>query len=444
MNLQAGAFTPFTTTMSREDGNQNLEAVELHMPQGLSGLLTGVELCPEAQANAGTCSANSLIGETIVSVGLGSTPYTVTGGRVYITGPYEGAPFGLSIVNPAKAGPFDLGQVVGRAKIEVDHTTAALTVSTDRKGPYAIPQFIKGIPLQIKHVNVTINRPGFTFNPTNCQAMRITGELASVNGAASQLAVPFQVTNCATLKFAPGFAVSTSGSTSRMRGASLHVRLTYPKAPFGSQANIRAVKVDLPKRLPSRLTTLQKACPDSTFEADHAACSAQSRVGSAVATTPLLPVPLRGPAYFVSHGGAKFPELVVVLQGYGVTLELHGETFINKAGITKLDVPYRTGRTRGNVRTHAPTRTLFRVGGQREPLRSKENDSCGAQGQDRDQRPQGDRHPQGARRTRGVADADNVRRAERSHDQTRHTNQRYRLHHTPHQPEENQKIETTG
>jgi hypothetical protein len=94
------------------------------------------------------------------------------------------------------------------------------------------------------------------------------------------------------------------------------------------------VKVDLPKQLPSRLTTLQKACPDSVFNANPAACPATSRVGTAKAITPILPVPIEGPAYFVSHGGAKFPELIIVLQGYGVTIDLHGETFISKQGIT--------------------------------------------------------------------------------------------------------------
>lgn len=146
--------------------------------------------------------------------------------------------------------------------------------------------------------------------------------------------VPFQAANCATLAFKPMFTVSTSGKTSRTGGASLHVKLTYPKAPFGTQANIRSVKVDLPKQLPSRLTTLQKACTAQVFESNPAACPAASRVGSATAVTPILPVALTGPAIFVSHGGAKFPELVIVLQGYGVTVDLHGETFISKAGIT--------------------------------------------------------------------------------------------------------------
>ncbi len=344
LNIQAGAFTPFTMTMSREDGNQNLQAIQLKMPPGLLGTLSSTELCPEQQANEGTCGSSSLIGETTVSVGLGGNPYTVKGGRVYITGPYDGAPYGLSIVNPAKAGPFDLEDtasqrptcdcLVVRAKIEVNPTTSALTITSDNSGPYKIPQIIEGIPLQIKHVNVTINRPDFTFNPTNCEPMSIGGSLSSSQGSSAAVNVPFQVTNCATLKFKPIFTVSTSGRTSRADGASLHVKLTYPKAPFGSQANIGKVKVDLPKQLPSRLTTLQKACPNKVFEANPASCPVDSRVGSATATTPVLPVDLAGPAYFVSHGGAKFPELIIALTGEGVTVYLHGETFISKAGIT--------------------------------------------------------------------------------------------------------------
>jgi hypothetical protein len=346
-SIQAGGVSPFTMTMSREDGSQSLQAISLKMPPGLSGLLAGVKLCGEAEANAGTCGPESEIGETTVSVGLGGDPFSVKGGKVYLTGPYEGAPFGLSIVNPAVAGPFNLGKVVVRAKIEVDPHTAGLTITSDDSGPYKIPTILDGIPLEIKHVNVTIDRPSFTFNPTNCTPMAITGSLASTEGASSALSVPFQVTNCAALAFKPGFEVSTSGHTSRPDGASLSVKLTYPKAPQGTQANVAKVKVELPKQLPSRLTTLQKACAAQTFAANPASCPSTSVVGHAVVHTQLLPVPLEGPAYFVSNGKEAFPNLIVVLQGYGVTIDLVGDTFI-KNGVTSStfaatpDVPFES------------------------------------------------------------------------------------------------------
>ncbi len=333
-NIQAGAFSPLVTTISREDGQQDIQSVVLHMPSGLSGVLSGVKLCAEAQADAGTCGPGSSIGHTIVSVGLGGNPFSVTGGEVFLTEGYGGAPFGLSIVNPAVAGPFNLGMVVVRAKVDVDPGTAALTVTTDSSGPYAIPHILDGIPLQIKHVNVTIDRPGFTFNSTNCSPRAITGTVSSATGVSSPVSVPFQVTNCATLKFAPKFAVSTSGKTSKANGASLSVKLTYPQGPLGTYANIARVKVDLPKQLPSRLTTLQKACTAAQFNTNPAGCPAASIIGHAKAITPILPVPLEGPAYFVSHGGEAFPSLIVVLQGYGVKIDLVGTTFISKTGIT--------------------------------------------------------------------------------------------------------------
>ena len=351
---------PADTTISREDGQQNLQSVQLHYPPGLSGLLSGVPLCSEAQANAGTCGPGSLIGETIVSVGLGGDPFTVTGGKVYLTGPKNGqalpgqhgcAPFGLSIVNPAKAGPFDLQEgrpVVVRAKVEVDPHTAALTITTNRRLSYAIPTIVEGIPLQIKHVNVLVNRPGFTFNPTSCAKMAITGAIDSAEGSSLPVSVPFQVTNCANLKFAPKFAVSTSGKTSKADGASLTAKLSEPNAPQGTEANLAKVKVDLPKTLPSRLTTLQKACTNAQFEANPAGCPAASKIGYATVTTPLLPVPLTGPAIFVSHGGEAFPSLTIVLQGYGVTVDLVGSTFISRAGVTSTtfktvpDTPFDT------------------------------------------------------------------------------------------------------
>jgi hypothetical protein len=328
-NIQADAFTPFTMTMSREDGNQNLAGVQLHTPAGLLGMLSSVAPCPEPAASEGTCGPASLIGHTVVSVGLGSDPYTISGGQVFITGPYKGAPYGLSIAEPAKAGPFDLGSgrcdcVVVRAKIEIDPHTSALTITSD-----PLPTMLDGIPLQLKRVNVTADRSNFTFNPTNCSQLHIAATITSEQGATAPASVPFEVANCATLPFKPKFTVITQAHTSKASGASLHVKVT---SGLG-QANIAKVKTNLPKALPSRLTTLQKACPAATFEANPASCPSASVVGEGIAVTPVLKSALRGPAYLVSHAAIQFPDLEIVLQGEGITLVLDGQTGIKK-GIT--------------------------------------------------------------------------------------------------------------
>ena len=348
LNLQAGAFSPFTLTMTRRDGEQNMQSVQAKLPPGLSGILANIELCPEPQADLGECPPNSLIGESTVSVGVGGDPYTVTGGKFYLTGPYQGAPFGLTFEVPAKAGPYDLERnsanpagedpcdcVIVRGKIEVNPLTAALTVTSNPPGtPYAIPTSIEGIPLEIQHINATTTRGNFQFNPTSCNKMEVTGTIHSSEGGTDTIGVPFQVTNCASLKFTPKFTVSTSGKTSKAGGADLVTKVTEPNEPQGSQANITKVKVELPLQLPSRLTTLQKACTDKQFEANPAGCPSASFIGHATVHTPLLPVPLTGPAIFVSHGGEAFPSLTMVLQGYGVTIDLVGTTFISKSGIT--------------------------------------------------------------------------------------------------------------
>jgi hypothetical protein len=214
--------------------------------------------------------------------------------------------------------------------------TAAITITTSdpQTEHYTIPSAIDNVSVQLRRINFRTLGKNFTFNPTNCAKMGISGTVEGDEGGSHAVEVPFQVTNCATLGFAPKFSAATSGKTSKAKGASLNVKLTYPKAPFGSQANIASVKVELPKRLPSRLTTLQKACTAATFAANPAHCPPASIVGHAKATTPILPVPVEGPAYFVSHGGEAFPSLIMVLQGYGVTIDLVGTTFISKSGIT--------------------------------------------------------------------------------------------------------------
>jgi hypothetical protein len=342
-NIQAGAFTPFTLTMTRPDWDQTLGGIEVQFPPGLLGTLAKVPLCPEPQASNGTCGEASLIGSTVVSAGLGGDPYTVTGGKVYITTGYDGAPYGLSIVQPAKAGPFVLQEgspVIVRAAVFVDPHTAALRIVS---GP--VPTIIEGIPLQLQHINVTVERPGFVINPTNCNAAAIGANIKSSEGASSALSSSFQVTNCPDLKFEPKVEALVDGNVTKANGTSFTIKIGKP-AVQGEQANLQKFKIELPKALPSRLTTLQKACTKAQFLANPAGCPLASVVGHMRALTPVLPVPVEGPLYFVSNGGEAFPNLVAVLQGYGITIDLTGTTYISKAGVTSStfgtvpDVPF--------------------------------------------------------------------------------------------------------
>ncbi len=344
---QAGDYSPFTLSFGRSDSDEFLNGLQMKLPPGLLGMLSHVSLCENPQAAEGTCGPGSLIGETTVETGPGADPFVVTGGKVYITGPYKGAPYGLSVVVPAKAGPYTLagttgkGTVVVRAAINVNPETSQLTVTLD-----PLPTELDGIPLQLRLVNSTINRPEFTFNPSNCNKLSLGATLTSTEAASANVASSFQVTNCGALKFTPTFKVSTSGKTSRKGGASLDARLSYPSGAQVNEANVSKFKVDLPKQLPSRLTTLQKACPSATFNANPASCPPGSIIGVAKVSTPVLTSELTGPVYFVSHGGEQFPNLVIVLQGDGVRVDLAGDTFINKAGITSTtfntipDVPF--------------------------------------------------------------------------------------------------------
>jgi hypothetical protein len=319
---QAGGFSPVSVTISRQDGEQALGGVQVTTPPGLSAILDGVERCGEPQASQGTCGAGSLIGHTTVTAGPGAYPLVVSGGQVFLTGPYKGAPFGLSIVVPAIAGPFNLGNVVVRAKVNVDPHTAQITISSD-----PLPTILDGVPLQIKSANVSIDRQGFTFNPTSCTPMAVSGVVTSTQGTQSGVSSRFQAAGCASLPFHPSFAVSTQAKTSKQKGASLLVKV----GSSAGQANIAKAAVSLPKALPSRLTTIQQACPEATFDANPASCPAGSDVGTGTVATPILASVLTGPAYLVSHGGAAFPDIVVILQGEGVTLDLVGSINIKGA-----------------------------------------------------------------------------------------------------------------
>ena len=345
----AGSYSPFVLHLKREDASQHFSDLNVTLPPGLIGKIAGIEQCSQAAIEAAlarshegegalelahpSCPAGSEVG--VVHVGTGSgDPYYVAG-HAYFAGPYKGAPFSLVIVTPAVAGPFDLGSVVVRAALSIDPNTAQVKVKSD---PF--PTILGGIPLDIRSVNVDMNRREFTLNPTSCAVMAVSGEEPSTAGNTASLSDRFQAGGCATLPFKPGFSVSTSAKATRADGTSVTFKISYPASALGKEAWLSAAKFEFPKQLPARLSTIQKSCPVATFDANPASCGTGSKIGTAVVRTQLLPVPLVGPVYFVSNGNQKFPEAVIVLQGDGVTVDLHSETFIDeKTGVTSATLP---------------------------------------------------------------------------------------------------------
>jgi hypothetical protein len=375
-STHAGAYSPFVLSFSRSDTDQELSGLSVSLPPGMLAKVAGVERCSDGalaatsdepsgadQAAHPSCPAGSQIGTVQAGAGPGPTPFFASG-KAYLTGPYKGAPYGLAVVVPAIAGPFDLGNVVVRSSLQIDPTDGHVTATSD---PF--PTILKGIPLRVRRVDVTLDRERFTFNPTSCEPMAISGALSSTGGLVAPFSTRFQVGGCRELPFKPRFAASTQGHTSKANGASLVVALTQNPG----EAGIRKVDVQLPLALPSRLTTLQKACTEAQFNANPAGCPVGSDVGTATAVTPLLNVPLTGPAYLVSHGNAAFPDLEFVLQGEGVTIILDGKTDIKK-GITHSrfdavpDAPISSFRANfpegphsilaANVSLCAPTKTV--------------------------------------------------------------------------------------
>ena len=335
-NANAGAFTPFTVEIERPDGQQQLAGLTMHLPQGVAALLANLAPCPEPPAGQEwSCGEASLIGHSTAIAGLGGHPVTL-GGHVYLTSGYNGAPFGLLVQTRAKAGPFDLGNVNVRSRINVDPNTAAVSITTD-PGPRdeSFPTMIRGIPAQIKKLLVSVDRPGFEFNPTNCSPMEIKGAISGSEGATADVSSPFRVENCAALAFAPKLTAVAGGHGSKADGTSLDVKVESGGVDSSgvAQAGIAKVDLQLPLALSSRLSTLQKACTEAVFNANPASCGEDSVIGNATIHTPVLSNPLSGPAYLVSHGGAAFPDVEFVLQGEGITLLLDGKTDI-KAGVT--------------------------------------------------------------------------------------------------------------
>jgi hypothetical protein len=320
----AGQSTGFALRLARADGQQYIQDLTATLPPGLLANIGAVAPCGEAEAAAGTCPASSEVGTVAVGAGAGPNPYYLNG-RVYLTSPYGGAPFGMSMVIQAAAGPFNLGTVVIRGGISVDFATSNLKIATD---PF--PATLAGIPLRVKNVDLTIDRPGFMVNPSNCAEQKVGATVESSAGTSVAVSAPFQVVGCARLPFAPKLTASAAAPASRADGAGVDLAITYPK---GAQASTHSLVVELPKGLRARLTTIQQTCVAEKFSSNPALCSPGSLVGVGTVHTTILPSPLTGPIYLVT-GSGLLPRLIMMLQGDGVTVEFGGAFQVSKAGVT--------------------------------------------------------------------------------------------------------------
>jgi hypothetical protein len=335
-DAQAGDSSPFTLELSRPSGEQDIAGLNVTLAPGVLANVGSVPLCPESQASAGTCDRGSQVGHVIAAAGAGSAPVSVpqpgkAPTAVYLAGPYKGAPFSLSIVVPAQAGPFDLGTVVVRAALFVDPIDAHVTVVSE-----PLPTILDGIPLLMQKLVVSIDRPGFMVAPTNCDEMAVTADVRSSAGAIAHVANRLQMAECGSLVLKPKLDLTLSGKGQTTDGK--HPAINAVVTQSAGQANLKRVRVALPLSLALDPDNANGLCEFVDGSKVEPTCPKASIVGSAVATTPILDEPLSGPVYFVKNirkdpkSGREIrtlPKLVIPLVGQnGVKLTLTGTSAV--------------------------------------------------------------------------------------------------------------------
>jgi hypothetical protein len=310
----AGGFSPLVIKVARGDGEQELRSLDFTLPPGLTGKLAGIATCSDAAVAAAegksgrteqsspSCPASSQLGTVDTAAGVGSEPFHAQG-KLYLAGPYKGAPLSSVAITPAVAGPFDLGNVVVRAPLYVNPETAQLTAKSD-----PIPTILRGIPLKVRSVAIDVDRSQFILNPTNCEAMKATASIVGSNGATATPRNRFQVGGCDKLKFGPKLKLALKGGVRRNGNPALTATLTQS----AGQANIGKVQVALPHSEFLDQSHIRTVCTRVQFAADH--CPQGAIYGQAEAITPLLDQPLTGNVYLRSSSN-KLPDLVVALKG---------------------------------------------------------------------------------------------------------------------------------
>ncbi len=319
-NPIAGKSTSFKLFAARGDDDQQFRSVAVEFPRGLLAKVVGVPLCGAIDAATGTCGEASRIGTVTTSAGPGSNPFFLQG-RAYLTDSYNGGDFGLSIVVPAKAGPLDLGNVVVRGSIDV-RDDGSIRVLSD-----PVPRVLQGIPLQVRSIQVDVDRSKFMINPTNCNTQHVGGQISSLEGTLAKVSSRFQLIDCDRLPFSPKLSIAVGSKGHTTRGRSTPVTATVTQTP--GQAGIKRVQVLLPLALNALLPVVEKACTMAEFQAKN--CE-KARAGSAVAVTPLLKDPLKGSVYFVKTAKkGALPNLIVALRGQ-VDINLVGHITIPNSG----------------------------------------------------------------------------------------------------------------
>jgi hypothetical protein len=331
----AGTFSPFTLRISRADGTQHITGIDTLLPQGLLGRLAGIPYCSEAalavakareetqrgaeEQAAPACPSASEVGTVRIAGGAGEKPLSVSG-HVYLAGPYKGAPLSLAVVVPAVAGPFDLGTVVNRVALNVGQYDARIHAVSD-----PLPTILEGIPLDVRSIELTLDHPEFTINPTSCEVSSITGSASTQPGQTASFADRFQVGGCGRLGFKPKLRLSLKGRTTRAGHPALTAMVTMP----GGSANIARAQVGLPKSEFLDQGNLDKVCKQADLLAGT--CAKGAIYGRAKAWTPLLDKPLEGPVYLGVGFGYKLPALVADLNGQ-VRILLKGKVDTTKEG----------------------------------------------------------------------------------------------------------------
>ncbi len=229
-------------------------------------------------------------------------------GKVYLAGPYKGAPLSLAVITPAVAGPFDLGTVVVRTALHVDPSTTQITAQTD-----PIPHILQGIPLDVRSISVRLDHSGWGLNPTSCDPFSFDGTLQSVLGGSSSLSNRFQVGDCARLGFKPKLQLSLKGKTKRTAFPALHAVYT----PKEGDANLKSLVLRFPRSEFIEQGHFRTICTRVQWAAGAGGgseCPEGSVYGKIKATTPLLDNPLEGSVYLRSSDH-NLPDVVFALKG---------------------------------------------------------------------------------------------------------------------------------